>query len=83
MHEVAADSVAMEAQLQTILQTVASNGPQAMRAAKRLCLELPSGTPDETVMNNTARQIARIRNSQEAREGVSAFLEKRQARWKI
>ncbi len=36
---------------------------------------------NETLMNETSQRIAKVRVSEEGQEGLSAFLEKRVARW--
>jgi methylglutaconyl-CoA hydratase len=37
---------------------------------------------DQAMLDDTAKWIARVRAGAEASEGLSAFLEKRQARWR-
>ena len=57
------------------LRAVLSAGPKATVLARDLVLEELNG-PDET-----ARRLAAARASDEGREGVEAFLEKRKANW--
>jgi len=57
------------------------NGPCAMAAAKRLVREVACGPVDEEMRNATATRIAELRASDEGREGMSAFLEKRRPGW--
>jgi methylglutaconyl-CoA hydratase len=57
----------VEAKLESIL----ASGPKACAAAKQLALESPLG------LEEAARRLARARSSEEGREGVAAFLEKR------
>jgi methylglutaconyl-CoA hydratase len=71
VHEVARD---LDAALERILSELLSAGPKAVRAAKRLVLELPDGP-------ETARWIAERRTSDEGQEGLRAFLEKRRPNW--
>ena len=57
-----------------------SSGPEAVRAAKAL-IERVTGMGPEEAMPQTVRTIAERRASAEAREGLSAFLEKRKPAW--
>lgn len=55
-------------------------GPAALTAAKRLVARL-SPTVDDALMAETAELIAALRVSPEGQEGLTAFLEKRDAHW--
>lgn len=55
-------------------------GPKAIAASKALVAEL-AGEVDEASMSLTAARIAEIRASEEGREGIDAFLEKRGPSW--
>ncbi|HTS02796.1 MAG TPA: enoyl-CoA hydratase-related protein [Thermoanaerobaculia bacterium] len=57
-----------------------SAGPEAVRAAKAL-IEKVTGLGPEEAMPLTVRTIAERRASAEAKEGLSAFLEKRRPAW--
>ena len=72
VHAVAAD---LDGAVARVLGELASAGPNAARAAKKLVLERPDG-PD------TARRIAEQRTSEEGQEGLRAFLEKRPPSWR-
>jgi methylglutaconyl-CoA hydratase len=52
-----------------------------MLAAKRLCVEYAGKPVTSDTLKTTAQAIAKIRAGNEAREGLSAFLEKRKASW--
>lgn len=55
--------------------------PAAQHAAKDLLEGLRQGHPfDDTLLEDTAQRIAAIRATAEAREGLSAFFEKRPCR---
>jgi methylglutaconyl-CoA hydratase len=56
-------------------------GPLAQRAAKDLIAHVAGAPIDATLMRDTARRIADQRASDEGREGVAAFLEKRKPNW--
>ncbi len=55
-------------------------GPKAIAASKALISEL-SGDVDDVRINLTADRIADIRASEEGREGIDSFLEKRTPSW--
>jgi len=57
------------------------NGPQAMASVKALVAEVALGSLDDDLIADTAERIAEIRASDEGREGLSAFLEKRPPNW--
>lgn len=81
VHEVTSGADDMEARLQTLLKSLAANGPQAMRNSKKLCLDFVGQPITVDVRDDTAARIARIRAGGEAQEGLNAFLEKRKAAW--
>jgi methylglutaconyl-CoA hydratase len=57
------------------------NGPQAMASVKALVAEVALGSLDDDLIADTAERIAEIRASAEGREGLSAYLEKRDPSW--
>jgi len=64
-----------------LLSQIYCGGPQAIVAAKhQIARVAKAGITDATVAD-TAATIAEIRATPEAQEGLSAFLEKRQAAW--
>ena len=71
VHEVAAD---LDAAVERVVSELLSSGPEAVRAAKRLCLETPAGEETPTI-------AARMRASEEGQEGLRAFLDRRPATW--
>ena len=58
-----------------------AGGPQAQAAAKALIRDMAGQSIDDSLVEETARRIAALRAGGEAREGLSAFLEKRPPRW--
>ena len=64
-----------------MLTNLYAGGPNAIAAIKRLIPELAAAGTDPAVVEKTAQRIAEIRATPEAQEGLSAFLEKRKARW--
>ena len=62
------------------VESLLSAGPEAVGVAKRLIEQVAGRNPEE-VMDLTAKTIAERRASAEAKEGLSAFLEKRRPSW--
>jgi methylglutaconyl-CoA hydratase len=79
-HEVHADDQALDAAVERALAGVLRGGPQAIRAAKALIAELRDGDPAGQSAR-AARALAERRSSQEGREGIAAFLERREPDW--
>jgi methylglutaconyl-CoA hydratase len=80
-HEIAERPDEIEFLLHTLLEQVKANGPAAMAASKKLALDLTFRPVDAALMADTAQRIARTRAGDEAKEGLSAFLEKRKPEW--
>ena len=57
-----------------------TSGPEAVGVAKRLIEEIAGKTPDEA-LSFTVRTLAERRASPEAKEGLTAFLDKRKPSW--
>ncbi len=65
-----------------IIDHLLNNGPQAMQAAKALCLRCDSQPIDHSLIEYTSQAIATARVSSEGQEGLTAFFEKRTANWR-
>ena len=81
VHETAARPEDAEYLLEQVLKNLRASGPHAVRAAKRLARDLAEAKLDIHLMQETARLIAQTRAGPEAKEGITAFLEKRKANW--
>lgn len=66
-----------------ILKRLADGGPAAQAAAKELIAGVTRPEPGADVLDWTAGRIAAVRASDEGREGLTAFLEKRKPRWLV
>ena len=73
---------ALDAAVAEIVAALVANGPAAVKACKQLVMDVASRPIDAALRDDTARRIADIRASAEGREGVQAFLNKRDAAWK-
>jgi methylglutaconyl-CoA hydratase len=80
LHQVV-PAAALEAAVGEIARTLAANGPNAVSECKRLVTDLAHRPIDAALMGDTADRIARIRASDEGREGIASFLEKRKPNW--
>lgn len=72
----------LEARLAGWVDTLLHNGPKALRAAKELLREVDAGHLSPALRRYCENSIARIRVSDEAQEGLRAFLEKRRPAWR-
>jgi len=72
----------LDAKVQEIAAALVANSPNAVRESKRLVQEVAGRVIDDDLLADTAERIAKIRASEEGREGVRSFLEKRSPAWK-
>lgn len=80
VHRVVPDEAALHAACDEIVELLLQNGPEAVAESKRLIARVSFVDPED-VSSYTARAIAERRASDEGREGVAAFLEKRRPSW--
>ena len=79
--EVVDGPVEMELHVEKTLKQILQNAPNAIAEAK-LLIDRVTGVPlDQTIIEQTARLIADRRATDEAKEGTTAFLEKRKPEW--
>jgi methylglutaconyl-CoA hydratase len=81
VHEVVAAD-ALDAKVTEIVALLVANGPAAVKACKRLVQDVAGRPIDAALREDTARRIADIRASAEGREGIAAFLGKREPGWR-
>jgi methylglutaconyl-CoA hydratase len=80
VHEAVADGE-LDRAADAIVKALVSNGPHAVREAKRLVRDVAARPLDDALVDNTVERIADIRASEEGREGMRSFLEKRKPGW--
>ena len=83
LHELAPNDEAMDDKINDLVIALLNGGPASHREAKELIAAVANRPIDAEVIADTAERIARVRASNEGKEGVSAFLEKRKATWVI
>lgn len=83
VHEVIGDA-ALPSAVEKLVDALLAGGPCAQVEIKSLLRHVSgrTDTDDAALRGELAQWIARIRGSDEGREGLSAFLEKRQAKWR-
>lgn len=71
----------LDARVAAIVKALVGNSPNAVGQAKLLVREMAGKAVDQDLVSDSARRIAAIRASDEGREGVASFLDKRKPAW--
>jgi len=71
----------LDAAVDEVVTALLAGGPGAQREIKQLFAQLHEGPVTDAVVELTAQTIARVRGTDEARQGFAAFLAKRAAPW--
>lgn len=71
----------LDAAVAELVKPLLAGGPLAQKAAKELIAAVQGQPLDERTLEETALRIARQRRTEEAQDGVSAFLDKRLPVW--
>ena len=82
VHEVVDDESALEEAGTRVVDAVLASAPGAVAEAKRLIFHVSQWRVDDRLLSDTAESIAGRRASDEGREGLTAFLEKRSPIWR-
>ena len=81
IHIVVEDNNGLAQEAERLVQQIFTCAPGAINAAKELIAAVEGRPIDKHVMADTSRRIAERRSSDEAKEGLTAFLEKRKPKW--
>jgi methylglutaconyl-CoA hydratase len=71
----------LDSTIEEIAVALLSNAPEGVRKAKQIVFDIVNGDVTDAIVAHTVEFIAEIRNSDEGREGLTAFLEKRKPNW--
>jgi methylglutaconyl-CoA hydratase len=71
----------LDGAVNALLGRLLQGGPQAIATIKQLIRDVSYRRVDDALAADTARRIAAARASDEGREGIASFLEKRKPRW--
>lgn len=71
----------LDAAVAEIVKGLVANSPNAVKEAKRLVQDVAGMPLNDALIADTAERIADIRSSDEGKEGVRSFLEKRKPNW--
>ena len=71
----------LDAQVDALAQALSVASPQAVRACKKLVIDVAEREIDASLIAATVEGIADIRASEHGREGVQSFLQKRKPGW--
>jgi methylglutaconyl-CoA hydratase len=80
VHDVVAPD-ALDERIAKLLKQLRSAAPGARAVAKKLAGDIAGRSIDDALIRETSELIADVRARPEAREGLSAFLEKRKPSW--
>ena len=75
------DAEHLDDQVNIFVDALLANGPEAVKAAKRLVFDVSGRAIDQNLIDHTCEVIAGIRVSEQGQEGLNAFLEKRKPHW--
>jgi len=81
VHYVVADRAGLAQKSEELVGAIFRAAPGAVAAAKDLVNDVAHKPIDGGLRHDTARRIADRRSSEEGREGLAAFLDKRKPRW--
>ncbi|PJG44582.1 enoyl-CoA hydratase [Acinetobacter tandoii] len=79
-HEVTTPEL-LDAKVDEIVQALLLGGPEAQAASKQLIQMVNQKSVDESLLVQTAQHIAHVRQGEEAKNGLNAFLNKQSPAW--
>lgn len=72
---------ALDAKVKEVVNAILLASPHAVAEAKRLVRDVAGAPLDDALVADTVQRIARIRASEQGKEGLQAFLQKRKPGW--
>lgn len=81
VHDVCPDDE-LDVRVEAHVAALLAGGPEAQAASKRLIADIAGRPIDAALRADTVRRLADVRAGDEAREGLSAFLDKREPSWR-
>ena len=81
LHEVCDDAAALEGWAEHFATEITACAPSAVVAGKELITAVEYRERDDELLMETARRLSAQRDSDEGREGIGAFLNKRKPTW--
>ena len=83
LHEMVTDDAALDEAVGEVVDALLNNRPPAVAECKKLIGAVAWRPLSPEVIEDTAQRITRVRASEEGREGMTAFLEKRKPNWVV
>ncbi|MDO5103337.1 MAG: enoyl-CoA hydratase/isomerase family protein [Lautropia sp.] len=81
VHRVVSDESSLDAKVAELAQALCSASPNAVKLCKQLVQDVAERPIDAALIEQTVAGIADVRASEEGREGVQSFLQKRKPGW--
>ena len=81
VHEIVPDETQLDQALVEIVESLLKNGPNAMAECKAMLRAFSQHPIDEAILEEAIQRTALSRSSQEGKEGLTAFIEKRKPNW--
>jgi methylglutaconyl-CoA hydratase len=75
------DETELDNKINELVEIILINSAEAVKAAKQMIFDIEGKPVTEAIMQMTSESIADIRASEEGKEGLCAFLEKRKPDW--
>ena len=77
------ESTALDDSINSMVKTLQENAPSALHLSKQLIRDISGQLVNDSLLKETAKRIATVRASPEAKEGIQSFLEKRKPAWSL
>jgi len=81
LHEIVPDEASLDEAVGEIVDSLLANGPRALAACKALIHAVAGRPLEAALIEDTAQRSAAIRSTEEAQEGMAAYLQQRKPSW--